>query len=124
MDGAMERKSRMAQKVQVTLVDDIDGSAAAETVSFSLDGVAYEIDLNAKNAAKLRDAFATYVGSGRRVGGRSAAGGRRRTASARAGGNPETAKIREWARKNGHKVSERGRISAEVTEAYRKAGKK
>lgn len=116
----------MAQKVQVTLVDDIDGSAAVETVSFSLDGVAYEIDLNAKNAAKLRDAFATYVGTGRRVGGRSTGGTRRRTGGAakRAGGNPETAKIREWARKNGHQVSERGRISAQVTEAYRKATKK
>ena len=46
----------MAQKVQVILVDDIDGGAADETVSFSLDGVSYEIDLSTKNAASFRDA--------------------------------------------------------------------
>ena len=64
----------MAQKVQVILVDDIDGGPADETLSFSLDGVSYEIDLSTANAAKLRDAFAPYVGTARRVGGRSAAG--------------------------------------------------
>ena len=48
----------MAQKVQVILVDDMDGGAAEETVSFSLDGVSYELDLSKKNAAKLRDTFA------------------------------------------------------------------
>ena len=59
----------MAQKVQVVLVDDIDGGSADETVSFSLDGAAYEIDLSAANAAALREAFAPYVGTARRVGG-------------------------------------------------------
>ena len=63
----------MAQQVQVLLVDDIDGGKAAETVSFSLDGVSYEIDLSAKNAAKLRDALSTWVGHARRSGGRRAA---------------------------------------------------
>ena len=43
----------MAQKVQVILMDDIDGSDADETLSFSLDGVNYEIDLSDKNAGKL-----------------------------------------------------------------------
>ena len=56
----------MAQKVQVVLIDDIDGGDASETVTFGLDGVTYEIDLNDKNAAKLRDAFSLWVGSGRR----------------------------------------------------------
>jgi hypothetical protein len=111
----------MAQKVQVTLVDDLDESAATETVSFALDGTAYEIDLNAKNAAAMREALATYVGAGRKVGARGGGSGRRRAAGGRPAGNPETAKIRDWARKNGHQVSERGRISAQVTEAYRKA---
>ena len=60
----------MAQQVQVLLVDDIDGGKAVETVSFALDGVSYEIDLSAKNAAKLRDALSTWVGSARRSGGR------------------------------------------------------
>ena len=112
----------MAQKVTVLLVDDIDGGSADETVSFSLDGVSYEIDLSAKNAGKLRDAFAQYVGQARRVGARSAGGrsiGRGR--ARRAGGDNRTAEIREWARSNGHKVNERGRIPATVVEAYDKA---
>ena len=73
----------MAQRVQVLLVDDIDGSAAAETVSFSLDGVSYEIDLTAAHAKKLRDDLASWVGHARRSGGRknarkATAGGLRR----------------------------------------------
>jgi hypothetical protein len=97
----------MAQKVTVLLVDDIDGGSADETVSFSLDGVSYEIDLSTKNAKTFRDALAQYVGQARRVGGRSS--------------GDRTAEIREWARKNGHKVNERGRIPAAVVEAYDKA---
>jgi hypothetical protein len=108
----------MAQKVQVILVDDLDGGSADETVSFALDGVAYEIDLSDKNAAAFRDSFAQYVGLARRVGGRAAAG---RGTSRRKGGDNRTAQIREWARSNGHKVNERGRIPATVVEAYDKA---
>ena len=63
----------MAQKTQVVLIDDLDGGTAEETISFSLDGVSYEIDLNADNAAKLREAFSQWVGHGRRVGGRRVA---------------------------------------------------
>ncbi len=108
----------MAQKVQVILVDDMDGGSADETVSFSLDGIAYEIDLSDKNAAAFRDSLAQYVGVARRVGGRSSgrSGARRKT-----GGDNRTAQIREWARANGHKVNERGRIPATVAEAYDKA---
>jgi len=109
---------RMAQKVQVLLVDDIDGGTADETVSFSLDGVAYEIDLSKKNAAKFRDSLAGYVGTARRVAGRSAGRG---PARKRAGADNRTAQIREWARKNGHKVNERGRIPGPVVAAYDKA---
>jgi nucleoid-associated protein Lsr2 len=109
----------MAQKVQVILVDDIDGGAADETVSFSLDGVSYEIDLSTKNAASFRDGLAQYVGTARKVGGRSAGRGSARRRSA--GGDNRTAQIREWARSNGHAVNERGRISAKVVEAYDKA---
>jgi len=108
----------MAQKVQVILVDDIDGGAADETVSFSLDGVSYEIDLSTKNAGAFRDAFAQYVGTARKVGSRSGSrSGRRRST----GGDNRTAQIREWARANGQKVNDRGRISATVVEAYDKA---
>ena len=120
----------MAQRVQVVLEDDIDGGEAHETISFSLDGVSYEIDLSEDNAAKLRDAFAVYVGSGRRVGGRSTSGRAARSGGgsssggsggARRGRSGEPAKIREWARANGREVSGRGRVSAELREAYEKA---
>lgn len=108
----------MAQKVNIVLVDDIDGSEATETVSFGLDGTTYEIDLNDKNAAKLRDALATYVGHGRKVG---AAPRRGRRSSAAAANGPSAKEIRDWARSNGHDVPDRGRVSAEVREAYDKA---
>ncbi|UFU07178.1 histone-like nucleoid-structuring protein Lsr2 [Ruania halotolerans] len=108
----------MAQKVRVLLIDDIDGSDAEETVTFGLDGVTYEIDLNAKNAAKLRDDLASWVGAGRRSGGRKSTG--RKAGGARSGSS-DAQKIREWAKQNGYKVSERGRVSAEIREAYAKA---
>ena len=101
----------MAKKVTVTLVDDFDGEGAAdETVEFGLDGVSYEIDLSSKNAAKLRNDLKQWVEAGRRVGGRrrgrSAGSGRGRAAIDR----EQSAAIREWARRNGHNVSTRGRI--------------
>lgn len=112
----------MAQKVTVQLVDDLDGGPADETVSFSLDGTAYEIDLSAANATELRDALARYVGHGRRLGGgRSAGRSAGRGASRRRGGDTRTAEIREWARANGHKVNERGRVPASIVEAYEQA---
>lgn len=105
----------MAQKVQVVLIDDLDGGGADETVSFSLDGVSYEIDLSTAHATELRDAFATWVGHARRVGGRARTG--RRAAGSRAAGG-ESAAIREWARANGYKVNDRGRIPADIKAAY------
>lgn len=102
---------------RVVLVDDIEGGDAAESVQFALDGVSYEIDLNAKNAAKLRDVLAPYVGAARRVGGR-AARGRGRAATTSAG---RTADIRSWARAQGHKVSARGRVPADIVAAYEQA---
>lgn len=110
----------MAQRVQVLLVDDIDNSDADETVTFALDGVTYEIDLNATNAAKLRDEFATWVGHARRSGGRKATG-RASSGSGSGARRKDVSAVREWARQNGHDVSERGRIPAAVQEAYDKA---
>ena len=110
----------MAQKVSVTLVDDIDGGAAAETVTFGLDGTTYEIDLSTKNAGKLRDALAGYISAGRRSSSRS--GGRRRS-----GGSPDrqrTQEIRAWARKKGIKVSERGRLSSDIVAQYEAASRR
>jgi len=100
----------MAQQVNIVLVDDIDGSAAEETVAFALDGKEYEIDLSSKNAQKLRDALAPYVGHARRAASRRRGG--------RAGNGPSPADIRAWARDNGFKVPDRGRVSTEVREAY------
>ena len=117
MAGA-ERLSSMAQRVQVVLEDDLDGGKADETVIFGLDGTTYEIDLSKKNAAKLRDALAGYVGSARRVSGRRGAAARGRGRSRAAS---DSADIRAWAKDNGYDVSERGRISAEVRAAYNEA---
>lgn len=107
----------MAQRVQVVLEDDLDGGKAEETVTFGLDGATYEIDLSKKNAAKLRDALAGYVGAGRRVSGRR--GSRARGRGGRSA--TDSADIRAWAKENGYEVSERGRISAEVRAAYNDA---
>ena len=110
----------MAQRVNVVLVDDLDGGDAAETVSFALDGVDYEIDLSEKHAGELRNALSLYIGHGRRAGGRrrkSPAGGSARAASAPTAG-PSASEIRAWARENGWEVPERGRVAAEVREAY------
>jgi nucleoid-associated protein Lsr2 len=112
----------MAKKVTVTLVDDFDGEGSAdETVEFSLDGVSYEIDLSSKNAQKLRNELKPWVEAGRRVGGRrrgrSAPLGRGRAAIDR----EQSAAIRDWARRNGHKVSTRGRIPAEIIDAFHAA---
>lgn len=103
----------MAQRVQVILIDDITGGDASETVNFSLDNVSYEIDLSADNAAQLRKDFEKWVNAGRRVSSRRASSSRART--------NDSAKVRAWAKDNGYEVSERGRISAEIREAYSKA---
>ena len=110
----------MAQKVQVLLVDDIDGGTADETVTFGLDGVTYEIDLTSDNAAKLRDSLSEWVGHARKVSGRTSSGrsAARSTSSSRAARSNEAQEIREWAKANGYQVSERGRISAEIKKAY------
>ena len=104
----------MARKTYVELIDDINGDKAEETVSFALDGVAYEIDLSEDNAAKLRGELGTWVEKARRVGGRRSRG----ASTSSAGGSNDTPRIREWARSNGHDVSDRGRISSEIRSAY------
>jgi hypothetical protein len=103
----------MAQKTHIVLEDDLDGGEATETVTFGLDGTSYEIDLNDKNAAQLRDALAPYVGHGRRVG---SAPRRGRKSAARADG-PSPREIRDWARSNGYDVPDRGRVSADIRAA-------
>lgn len=112
----------MAQKVQVLLVDDLDGGEASETVSFAIDGSNYEIDLSGKNAEELRDAFAKYVGSARKAGRPASSTGR--SQGRRSGGGStsmdrdQAAAIRSWAKGKGLNVSDRGRIPATIIEQY------
>ncbi|MBT2403480.1 MULTISPECIES: Lsr2 family protein [unclassified Streptomyces] len=104
----------MAQRVVVTISDDIDGGEAAETVAFALDGKSYEIDLNAANAKKLRTELAPFVAAGRR----QSRSGKvfKHTAIA-----PDPAVVRAWARSNQFDVPPRGRIPKRVYEAYNAA---
>ena len=106
----------MAQKVNIVLVDDLDGSEADETVKFGLDGADYEIDLTSEHAEELREKLAAYVGHARKAEG----SGRRRPAAkaASAASGPSAAEVREWARENGWEVPDRGRVAADVREAY------
>ena len=108
-----EKEFDMAQKVNIVLVDDLDGTEATETVTFGLDGTSYEIDLNDANAAALRDALSGYVGHARK-----SSGGSRRRKSAGSASSSNTQDVREWAKSQGMEVSERGRISADVQQAY------
>ncbi len=109
----------MAQQVKVILVDDIQGGVADETLSFALDGAAYEIDLSKANADKFRDAVGPYVAAARKSG---RAGSRSNGSRARRGASGDrrgrAADIRAWARTKGIEVSERGRIPARVVEQY------
>jgi hypothetical protein len=108
----------MAQKVTVSLVDDLTGSQADETVSFGLDGKTYEIDLSIKNADKLRGALVDYVAAARKAGGvRKGAAARRPSVD-----REQSQAIREWARNKGMKVNDRGRIPSEVVDAYHNSG--
>lgn len=105
----------MAQKVTVSMIDDMDGMPADQTVEFALDGVTYEIDLSEANAAGLREALETWVLYARRV------SGRKKTSPATQTGRGQSKAIRTWAQANGFELSERGRIPHEVVAAYNTA---
>ncbi|MFF7330674.1 Lsr2 family protein [Streptomyces sp. NPDC090306] len=104
----------MAQRVVVTLSDDIDGSEAAETIAFGLDGRSYEIDLNQANASRLRTALAPYVEAGRK---RAKSGKAYRQTEVA----PDPAAVRAWAQANKLDVPARGRIPKKVYEAFAEA---
>ena len=111
----------MARREVVVLEDDLEGGTADETVKFALDGVQYEIDLAAKNAARLRESFSDFIAHGRRVGrGGVVVGGR---AAARARGSAaadreQNKAIRAWAKRKGRNISDRGRIPQEIVDEY------
>ncbi|WP_026343307.1 Lsr2 family protein [Nocardia sp. BMG111209] len=119
----------MAQKTMVETFDDISGEridpnlVPEPTITFSLDGTDYEIDLGARNRDEFFKQVEPYIQAARRVGRRGAprAGTRTRTAGREGGGlsKEETAAIRMWAQKSGHTVSTRGRLSAALISAYR-----
>ncbi len=104
----------MSRNVSVVVTDDLDGSAGAETVTFSFDGVTYEIDLSKENRDRMNRTFAPFVKAGRRV----PRGARGRPARGTAGVLADRAMVRAWAKQAGLAVSERGRISAEVMRRY------
>jgi hypothetical protein len=111
-----KKENAMAQKVEVKLIDDLDGSEATQTVLFALDGKSYEIDLNDENNSKLREALAPFLGGARKV------SGGRMPAVRRIGSTAPTrdlAAVRVWARENGWPdLGERGRVPDEILKAY------
>lgn len=107
----------MAQKLLVRYVDDIDGTEtdSIETVQFAVDGVSYEIDLSETNSTNLRNSLADFIANARRIGGRRTT----QTSSSGTGrSRADTEAIRNWARTNGHQISDRGRIPARIIDAY------
>lgn len=111
----------MARKQITQLIDDLDGETlddGGETVLFSLDGRAYEIDLSSSNAEQLRAAFAPYVEVARPIGSAPRNNGRPTRTRRPRDSDRDLSAVREWARQNGHSVSERGRVPGTVLEAY------
>lgn len=118
----------MARRIVHQLVDDLDGTilevGEGETVLFSLDGTAYEIDLTDDNAASLREALAPFIAAGRSISSsrassaRSTSGGSSGGSTRRRSGQTDYGPVREWAKANGYTVSDRGRVPASVLDAY------
>ncbi|MEJ5946142.1 Lsr2 family protein [Pseudokineococcus basanitobsidens] len=109
----------MAQKTQVTLVDDLDGSEATQTVTFAFQGTNYEIDLNDQHFSSIEESFAEWIGAARKT---TASQGKAssRAASTRGGGTKraDLDDVRAWARDNGHTVADRGRVKQSILDAY------
>lgn len=116
------------EEVTVSLIDDFDGTEAAETVKFALDGKNYEIDLSKPNASELRRTLRPYIDRSRTA--RRSAATRRTTKGtagrrgpARRSEGYDRTEVREWAKAHRVKVAPRGRISNDVVEKWRKATK-
>jgi hypothetical protein len=105
----------MVQRTQVLYVDDIDGSDAAGTIRFALGGTDYEIDLNKKHADQFAKAIGPFITAARKV-----PSARRATRGARASRNGQSG-VRVWAREQGIKISDRGRIPADILAKYEAA---
>lgn len=111
----------MAQKTQVVLTDDIDGSSATQTVTFAFQGVSYEIDLNDEHVKAIEESFSEWIDSARKTSGRGVSSSRRNSSGGGGSSRParqDLNEVRSWARENGYTVSERGRVANSVLEAY------
>src|SRR5436309_179258 len=114
----------MAQKVIQQFIDDIDGSVAERTFTFAIEGTHYEIDLSHDNIKEFHEAIAWFVDSARKIKA-SGAGRRARKTSLGTSGSgrsrEQTQAVREWARQQGHGISNRGRIPASIQQAFDQA---
>ena len=108
----------MAKETITRLIDDLDQGGADETVKFGLDSLEYEIDLSAKNAAKLRKALDPYVVAGHRLGRGAAVRSQTRRRAAQPIDRAQNKAIREWARGKKKQISDRGRIPEEIVAEY------
>lgn len=106
----------MAQRVQIVLTDDLDGSKADSTVSFAYDGTTYEIDLSDANRSALQESLAPYISAARKT-----SSSRRGSSKRKPSSGASATDIRAWALGQGMTVSSRGRVSSEVREAYENA---
>jgi hypothetical protein len=138
----------MAERMVRQLIDDLDGTEIengnGERVVFTLRGATYQIDLSPANVKKLDKALKPFVdaavrvrrGNARRVDGAGRTGRPKKSTASKAGRGTgratkktartrtpkvQPAAIREWARRNGYQMSERGRISSEIVEAFEAA---
>jgi Lsr2 len=111
--------ARWPQRVVVRLTDDLTGAeipaGRGETVTFSLDGRSYEIDLTVKNATGLRKALRPYIQAGRRSTGSVHGAGLRAVRTTVAA---DARTVKAWARANGYQVRARGRIPNAVMAAF------
>jgi len=107
----------MAQHAQIVFTDDIDGSDAADTVRFGLEGTSYEIDLSKKNAEKLAKVLEPYVKAARKASGAS----RKQPAGRARATGPNPAAVREWAKSEGMEVKDKGRVPAELIVKFQAA---
>ena len=117
----------MAKRVIHELIDDINGQPADESLTFGLDGVQYEIDLTAKNAAKLRDALAPFVAGASKLGRGGVTGSRGRPGRGQQAARSDrevNQAIREWAKSKKIDVSDRGRIKQEIVDRYHAAARR
>jgi hypothetical protein len=112
----------VAERIVRQLIDDMDGTeitdGAGERIPFALRGVEYRIDLSTANSAKLDKALKPFIAAAQKVGGTRRRKAPKSAARSRTATKDQLAAIREWARKNGYEVSGRGRIKADIVDAY------